>query len=373
MVDESGIKSGSAGLTIGRGQLPFTFRVWQREQGLPQNYVRALAQTRDGYHWVGSDAGVSRFDGARFVSLGLPEGFQRGLAQALLGDGHGALWIGSVGRGLGRWQNGHFTVFTTRDGLPSDSVNALAEETGGARLWVGTEAGLAFWQNGHLNTLGAAGELAGRSITSLFEDRKGTMWIGAKGAGLFSLRGGELSQVHDPVFDNLLRDTHCVLVDHEGRLWAGAGDDSVLCREGHQWRRYRFPRHLSRHYISALAEDPDGTVWAGSVSEGLFQFKHGKLVALNASGLSDNLVEALLVDREGKLWVGTHGGLNRLRPKNLSVIGYNHEADCITGHRPRSGGGNAGSDLGQQIERRIVCLGQPLFPTFAGGRTVARR
>jgi ligand-binding sensor domain-containing protein len=60
------------------------------------------------------------------------------------------------------------------------------------------------------------------------------------------------------------------------------------------------------------------------VSEGLFQFKHGKLVAVNASsGLSDNLVEALLVDREGKLWVGTHGGLNRLRPKNLSVISYN--------------------------------------------------
>ena len=71
-------------------------------------------------------------------------------------------------------------------------------------------------------------------------------------------------------------------------------------------------------------EDPDGTVWAGSVSEGLFQFKHGKLVAVNASsGLSDNLVEALLVDREGKLWVGTHGGLNRVRPKNLSVISYN--------------------------------------------------
>ena len=53
VVDESGIKSGNAGLAIGRGQLPFTFRVWQREQGLPQNFVRALAQTKDGYLWVG--------------------------------------------------------------------------------------------------------------------------------------------------------------------------------------------------------------------------------------------------------------------------------------------------------------------------------
>jgi signal transduction histidine kinase/ligand-binding sensor domain-containing protein len=323
VVDESGIKSGNAGLTIGRGQLPFTFRVWQREQGLPQNFVRALAQTKDGYLWVGSDAGVSRFDGARFVSFGLPEGFQTGPAQTLLGDGQGALWIGSVGRGLGRWQNGRFAAFTTKDGLPSDSVNALAEDSQGW-IWVGTEAGLVAWRNEHLDIFSAPQELAGKPITSLFSDHKGTIWIGAKGVGLFSLRGGRLARVRDPVFDNLLRDPHCLLVDHEGRIWVGAGDDSVLYREAGQWRFYRFPRHLTRHYVSALAEDPDGTVWAGSVSEGLFQFRHGKLVAVNASsGLSDNLVEALLVDREGKLWVGTHGGLNRLRPKNLSVISYN--------------------------------------------------
>jgi ligand-binding sensor domain-containing protein/signal transduction histidine kinase len=323
VVDEGPIKSGNAGLTIGRAQLPFTFRVWQREQGLPQNFVRALAQTKDGYLWVGSDAGVSRFDGNRFVSFGLPEGFQGGPVQTLLGDSQGALWIGSVGRGLGHWQNGQFTAFTTQNGLPSDSINALAEDSTG-RLWVGTEAGVAVWRDGHLDALNAVKELAGKPITSLYCDATGAMWIGAKGAGLFVLRGKHLLQVNDPVFEKLLQDPHCVLVDHEGRIWVGAGDDSVLYREGRQWRSYRLPRHQNRHYVSALAEDPDGTVWAGSVSEGLFEFKHGKLVAVNASsGLSDNLVEALLVDREGKLWVGTHGGLNRLRPKNLSVISYN--------------------------------------------------
>jgi len=324
VLDDGGTKSSHAGLAIGRGQWPFTFRVWQREQGLPQNFVRALAQTKDGYLWVGSDAGVSRFDGARFVPIGLPpEGFQAGPVQTLLGDKQGALWIGSVGRGLGRWQNGKFTALTTQDGLPSDSVNALSEDSAG-RLWIGTEAGLVVWQNGHLGALRAARVLAGKPITSLFSDHHGTVWIGAKGAGLFSFGGAQLSQVRDPVFDNLLQDPHCILVDGEGRLWVGAGEDSVLYREGgKQWRRYRLPRHLARHYVSALAEDPDGSVWAGSESEGLFQFKHGKLMAVNASsGLSDNLVETLLVDREGRLWVGTHEGLNRLRPKNLSVISY---------------------------------------------------
>ena len=122
----------------------------------------------------------------------------------------------------------------------------------------------------------------------------------------------------------MLQDPHCLLVDQAGRIWIGAGDDFVLCRDGEQWRRYRIPRHLARPYVSALAEEPDGTVWAGSVSEGLFQFKDGKLAAINASsGLSDNLVESLLVDHEGKLWVGTDAGLNRLRRKNLFVFGQN--------------------------------------------------
>jgi signal transduction histidine kinase/ligand-binding sensor domain-containing protein len=327
VLDESGMKSGNAGLTIGRGQWPFTFQVWQRKQGLPQNFVRALAQTKDGYLWVGSegsDAGVSRFDGARFVSFGLPEGFQAGPVQTLLGDGQGALWIGSVGRGLGRWQNGKFTAFTKQDGLPSDSVNALAEDSAG-RIWVGTEAGLAVWQHGHLDAFSAAGLPAGKPIAALFSNRRRTLWIGVKGAGVFILRGTQLEQVHDPAFDNLLQDPHCLLVDEEGRLWVGAGEDSVLYREEEQWRLFRLPRHLAGHYVCALAEDPDGSVWAGSVSDGLFQFKHGKLMAVNASsGLSDNLVEALLVDRDGRLWVGTHEGLNRLQPKNLSVISY-HE------------------------------------------------
>jgi ligand-binding sensor domain-containing protein/signal transduction histidine kinase len=322
-LDESGAKPGQTALPLGRSQWPFTFRVWQREQGLPQNFVRALAQTKDGYVWVGSDAGVSRFDGARFVSFGLPEGFQAGSVQTMLGDKQGALWIGSVARGLGRWQNGKFTAFTTQTGLPSDTVNALAEDNSG-RLWIGTDAGLIVCQDGVLKTPPNTEILGGKSITSLFSDAHGTIWIGAKGAGLFSLAGGQLLAVHDSVFDNLLQNPHCLLVDHEGRLWVGAGEDSVLYREGNQWRPYRLPHHLARHWVSALAEDPEGTVWAGSKSEGLFQFKHGKLMAVNASsGLSDNLVEALLVDQEGKLWVGTHEGLNRLQPRDVSVLSYN--------------------------------------------------
>jgi ligand-binding sensor domain-containing protein/signal transduction histidine kinase len=308
---------------IGYAEVPFTFRSWQREQGLPENFVRALAQTRDGYLWVGSDDGVSRFDGVSFFPLGLQEGFQSGPVKVLLGDSRGALWIGSVDGGLSCWDQGKLSTFTLRDGLPSGSITALAEDSN-RRLWVGTQSGLTVLQDGRLTSLDGAGIFSGKPVTTLFRDRNGTMWVGATGVGIFAYQGNKFIQLRDPAMDNLLQDPHCLLVDRDGRIWIGAGDEFVLCRDGDQWRRFGMPRHLATHYISALAEEPEGTVWAGSAGEGLFQFKAGKLVAINASsGLSDNLVETLLMDREGKLWVGTHGGLNRISPRNLAVLSHN--------------------------------------------------
>jgi signal transduction histidine kinase/ligand-binding sensor domain-containing protein len=101
-----------------------------------------------------------------------------------------------------------------------------------------------------------------------------------------------------------------------------------LCWNGDQWLRFGMPRHLAAHYIDALSEASDDTVWAGSVGEGLFEFKGGRLAAINASsGLSDNMIEALLTDREGKLWVGTHGGLDRICPRKVSVHSHNEGLD----------------------------------------------
>ena len=302
---------------LGKGEPLFAFQSWRSEQGLPQDRVRALAQTSDGYLWVGTDDGVARFDGVRFVSFGLPEGLPSGPVRTLFGDSHGSLWIGSVGEGLIRWQAGHFTTFTMADGLPSDSISALAEDNEG-RLWIGTEAGLALWQDGQLTSLTAAEEFKGKAITALFKDRQGNMWLGATDAGVFQFQAGKFIPLTDAATKELLQDPHSLLVDKAGRIWIGAGDDFVLCRDGEQWRPYRIPRHFARSYACALGEEPDGTVWAGSVSEGLFEFREGKLVTINASrGLSDNSVESLLVDRDGNLWVGTEVGLNLLRQKNL--------------------------------------------------------
>jgi ligand-binding sensor domain-containing protein/signal transduction histidine kinase len=296
------------------------FQSWQREQGLPQNSVHALAQTRDGYLWIGSDEGVARFDGVRFVPIDMGEGLRRGPVQVLFEDTWGALWVGTGGGGLTRWQNGQIDHYTTRDGLPDDAVISLNEDTQG-RVWIGTESGLAIWDRGTFSEPAAAEFLKGHPVSTILRDRDGICWVGVTGMGVFRYVSGKFLPLLEPSVEDLLRDPHCLLVDRVGRIWVGAGDDYVLCCEGSDWRRYRIPRHLTRPFVGCLVEQPNGTVWAGSASEGLFQFKNGKLTVLNANnGLLDNFVQALLVDRDGQLWVGTGAGLSRLRRSNLSIL-----------------------------------------------------
>ncbi len=319
-VDVTSARPSEATSGASRSARAYNFQSWLKEQGLPQSPVRTLAQTHEGYLWIGSDDGLARFDGLHFAAFGIQEGIKGGPVSALIEDSDGALWIGSTDSGLSRWQNNQITRFMMRDGLPANSITALAEDAAG-ELWIGTDAGLRLWQNGQLSLLKTAETFEGHRITALLKDRQGQMWIGVRSVGVFQFVNGQFVPLTGESMEDLLRDSYCLLMDQSGRMWIGAGEDFVLCHEGDRWHRYRIPRNIARSHVSALAEEPDGTVWAGSAGGGLFQFKDGKTIAVPAgSGLVGNLIESLLTDREGKLWVGTDAGLNRLRRRSLFTL-----------------------------------------------------
>jgi ligand-binding sensor domain-containing protein/signal transduction histidine kinase len=319
-VDVSSARPNGAAPWIADGSRAFTFQSWPREHGLPQNTIHALAQSRLGYVWIGGDDGIVRFDGLRFVSFGLQEGISTGPVSALLEDSRGALWVGSSNRGLGRWQNNHFTVFHPRDGLPSNAILTLAEDADG-QLWIGTDAGLAIEHDGRLAPPSGADSFRGRPVTVLFKDPQGQMWVGIQGLGIFQYDHNQFFPLIAGSFQELLKEPHCLLIDRAGRMWIAAGEDSVLCREGQNWLRLRVPRNLAKSYISSLAEEADGTLWAGSAGGGLVQFRDGRPLAIPAaSALSGKMVGALLADQEGKLWVGTEAGLNRLHRTTLGAL-----------------------------------------------------
>jgi ligand-binding sensor domain-containing protein/signal transduction histidine kinase len=320
LVDASSARPNDSAAGVMGGTAAFSFQSWRKEQGLPQSPVRALAQTHDGYIWLGGDDELVRFDGLRFVPFGIPEGLKCGRVSALLEDRHGALWIGSAADGLRRWQNHQVTALATRDGLPAQGITALAEDAAG-RLWIGTTAGLILWQDGRLSPLSAASPFAGQTITTLRLDWQGTMWMGVKGAGVFHLENNRFIPLTGDLVGDLLKDSHSLLADQEGRMWIGAGEDFVLCLEEGHWHRYRVPRNRAGSAVSALAAEGVGTVWAGAGAGGLAQIKDGKSLGTPAgAGLAGGVVESLLTDREGRLWVGTDTGLNCLQRKCLFAL-----------------------------------------------------
>src|SRR4030095_6055154 len=100
----------------------FSVRIWQTDDGLPQNNVHALAQSEDGYLWVGTHEGLARFDGARFVMFDekLAPELKHGWITALLTARDGSLWIACDGFGVLRMKQGAISRFAETNGLPSN-------------------------------------------------------------------------------------------------------------------------------------------------------------------------------------------------------------------------------------------------------------
>ena len=131
----------------------YQFNVWNTDDGLPQNSVTAVVQTRDGYLWLGTFGGLARFDGIKFTVFDVENapGMKSNRILALHEDRAGSLWIGTERGGLTRYAGGTFTTYTIRDGLPIDTVSSIFEDRRGD-LWLATSAGLVRFRAGGFTT-----------------------------------------------------------------------------------------------------------------------------------------------------------------------------------------------------------------------------
>ncbi|MGB9145742.1 MAG: two-component regulator propeller domain-containing protein [Acidobacteriaceae bacterium] len=354
-------------------------QAWAMESGLPQNSIQALLQTRDGFLWLGTEAGLARFDGSRFEVFdrnshpGLPGNDIRCLLQA----SDGALWIGTS-EGLARWKHGTTTAYTTRNGLPGNVIQALAESADGV-LWVWTDLGAAqlkgdrfvspkkgstfprapvVWQGGsygsaafalrmadgtrveagkttlHLSrdtngreqtiSLATGKELPGSRIQSLFADREGALWIGTN-AGLVRWAQGRLQRF--PVTDVLASASILTLLeDREGDLWAGTENDGLHVLRDQRFRTLGARQGLSSDATTTVVEGSDGTIWVGTQEDGLNALRRsGSAMRAVRSwsvsdGLASNVVLSLAAAPTGDVWIGTPDGLNRIRAGRVTTF-----------------------------------------------------
>ncbi len=298
----------------------YSIRTWQTEEGLPQNTVIAITQTRDGYIWIGTFGGLARFDGERFQNFqpNNTPSLSDGRISALFEDRDGVLWIGHDSGKITRYYHGKFEAFDARN--PSrEKVTAIGTDTSNT-LWF-------LRQDGTLDSFPATPvSLKSRSDDhqancALARGSAGQTWITINGV-VSQLRDGKLV----PINFGPARQSGFVMgigAAADGALWVIRDGRVRKWGEGH-WREDRGPApSRSNGTLTSVYELHDGTLAVGTMDEGFYLiFADGrKLHFDHSNGLPQNWVRSLYEDREGNLWVGAgSGGLLAVRPTAFTVL-----------------------------------------------------
>ena len=279
--------------------------------GFSKGIINSIAQTPDGYLWLGTEFGLLRFDGVRNVPWPPPDQpLPSNRILSLLAARDGTLWIGTA-NGLASWKDGKLTRYSEPAGQFTMFINRLLEDREGT-VWAGTlwlpTGRLCAIRKGSVQCYGEDGSL-GHGVFGLYEDRKGNLWAGVTD-GLWHWKPGP------PKFYSLPGEKDGVqglAEDEEGALLIGTHDGIKRLVNG-KIGPYPLPGLVREFGASKLLRDRDGGLWIGTSLAGLVHVHQGKTdVFTSPDGLSGDEVGSLFEDREGDVWVATVNGLDRFR------------------------------------------------------------
>lgn len=327
----------------------FGRRVWQTDDGLPQNTVNSILQTQDGYLWIGTNGGLARFDGIQFQIFNrrtTPE-LRSNQINSLYQDTHGVLWV-STAKGLVSLGGNHWSRLGVPDGLPDDNVSSVYEDRRGV-LWILTAGGLVSDSRGVIRSYTVKDGLGAGNVISVMDDADGVLWIASEGGidkfinghfrpayqgaviastagpngeiwvaaqdGLLAIAHGRLRHLpHSPA----LPDSNiALLADHRGNLWIGTPSGLTVWKPN-SVATYTSHNGLPEDHVSKIYEDREGAIWV-STNYGVTRFTGNTIEVPTQETLSAPQVLDMFEDREGSLWLGTDaGGLTMLRNQKFT-------------------------------------------------------
>ncbi len=316
---------------------------WGNERGFPGGAVSSIAQTPDGYLWIGTTKGLIRFDGLNFqlYQQAVPSALPIGPVQGLTADAQGNLWILLQSTRILRYHDGKFEPGREEAEF---GITSVLRRKDGAVLLSSLAIGTLMYSDGKYEALTSAGDLADSSaesadnlssrlswatgvathrlaapysqVLSMAETSDGKVWLGTQGRGLFYLDGGRISAVTKGLPDQKI---NCLLALENQELWIGT-DKGVARWNGSELTQAGVPASLHHVQVLAMIRDRDANIWLGTAA-GLLRFD-AKGVSSEASDQRPSReVTALFEDREGNLWMGGPLGIERLRDSAFVTYG----------------------------------------------------
>jgi ligand-binding sensor domain-containing protein/signal transduction histidine kinase len=327
-----------------QGLIRYSFLDKDSRYYLKGKSVKDMVEDSRGDIWVGTDKGISRFDGRKFRDFSTIGDTTLGFVRSILEDCDQNLWFGTD-KGVWRYTIQNLKIFTEENGLASNSVVASLEDKEG-NLWFGTiGSGITQFDRKIFRSFDKADGLPDLSILSMFKDSRGNLWIGTS-TGVCKQNGKRFNSVKsEPTLDNAVRsiveDTATkdlwfatgdgvvkyngtvfqpfsiengsnLIIDRAGNLWLGSWADGLYKFDGKNWRHYTESDGLGGNQITWILETHQGDVWfgfkcnTGQKKGGVCRFDGTQFIAFTKDdGLSDDSITVALEDNKGHLWFGT--------------------------------------------------------------------
>jgi len=310
---------------------------WRMKDGLLRGEPNVITQTPDGYIWIGTTAGLMRFDGVRLAAWKPPDGSQLPSPniRALLAARDGSLWIGTDA-GLSHWSHQNLVTYLKEPAL----INAILEDQRGGiwvtRMRVSNAHGPLCQVSGSKSECYAVPDETsiGNCCVGLVEDSLGNLWTGTDTA-LLRWRNGSVATYPNKNLKNAGTDGVIALASApDESLWVGIADAGpglgLEQFEQDGWKPFR-ERNLdgSKLPVTSLLMDRDRALWIGTWNQGIYRIRGNRVEHFNAAeGLSSKTVWSFYQDREGNIWVTTPGGVDCFR--DIPVVSFSTEEGLNT-------------------------------------------
>jgi PAS domain S-box-containing protein len=285
----------------------YNFQQYSVNNGLPHTQVSCVFQDSSGYIWVGSEGGLSRFDGKTFETFGFGEQLPGNNITAITQILDGLLI--ATNKALCLYRGGKFTShpFPVNSGLMQ--VNQFLRGAGG-ELLLCTNKGLWKYENHKFSYIITATPLDQLSIKSATLDSHNKLWVGSASNGLFCLVKNGQGYTNQPFPDQyqLVMNRIRGIVEVDNRtLWIATSDNGLFSFDGQNLSRVILPENINTTSLTCMLRDASGDVWLGTWGSGLLYYHNGIFRSLTKkNGLNDDIILSVLCDKQGNIWLGTY-------------------------------------------------------------------
>ena len=307
-------------ISISTSAQQYNFISYSIEDGLVQSQIRAISQDSDGYIWIGTLGGLSKFDGINFENFSTNDGLLNNQINAIYSDTKGNVWFGTQG-GVSVYNGSEFRNYQFKEELSQTFVMSIIEDFTG-KMWMGTDGGgLIYLDDTRFNYMILPNGADNKYIRNIFIDKSDNKWLATRNG--VSIIDADLN-IKDTISD--VNATQ-VFVDSDNSVWCSTFGDGVIHLTENRHQKHYIDNGLISNHIRAFTKRKDGSIWFVS-KNGISKYFDGLIKNFTSKdGLNDNNIKTVIEDNESNLFLGSDGG-GLIKFTNENFISYT-QADGI--------------------------------------------